>query len=68
MQGYNNYGQLGDNKLTSRYTPAPLAYGGFWAKLALGGNHGCGIRSDFSIWCWVRTAAGIRISLLMPAQ
>lgn len=66
MQGYNNYGQLGDNTVTSHYTPAPLIYGGLWSKVALGANFGCGVRSDFSIWCWVSAAAATRILLLMP--
>lgn len=56
MQGRNSYGQLGDGTVTQRTTPNPVPYEGWWLALATGDQHACAIRSDLSLWCWVRPA------------
>ena len=53
-QGSNAYGQVGDGTLSTRTTPALVSYEGWWLQVATGDYHACGIRSDYSAWCWVR--------------
>jgi len=54
VQGYNTYGQVGDGSIINRLVPTLVSYEGWWLQVATGDNHACGIRSDFSAWCWVR--------------
>ena len=35
--------------------PTLVSYEGWWLQVAAGDYHVCGIRSDYSAWCWVRT-------------
>ena len=53
-QGSNTYGQVGDGTTSMRTTPSLVSYEGWWLQAATGDYHTCGIRSDFSAWCWVR--------------
>lgn len=55
-QGSNAYGQVGDGTISTRTTPSLVSYEGSWLQVATGDYHACGIRSDFSAWCWVRMA------------
>ena len=57
VQGANLHGQVGDGTLTQRLTPTVVFFDGWWNSLATGDFHSCGIRSDTSLWCWVRLAA-----------
>ncbi len=61
--GYNNFGQVGDGTITTRYLPTALA-GGFattaWKSVSMGINHVCAIRtSDSRIYCWGRDDMGM---------
>jgi alpha-tubulin suppressor-like RCC1 family protein len=51
--GYNNYGRLGDNTVTSRLSPVSVV-GGFsdWTGISAGGFHSLGTRADGSAWAW----------------
>lgn len=51
--GANTGGQLGDTTATNRTTPV-LAANGItdWKYLAVGSNHGLGIRSNGTLWAW----------------
>ena len=53
-QGSNTYGQVGDGTTSVRTTPSLVSYEGWWLQAATGDYHTCGVRSDFSAWCWVR--------------
>jgi hypothetical protein len=53
-QGSNTYGQVGDGTTATRASPSLVSYEGWWLQVATGDYHACGIRSDFSAWCWVR--------------
>ena len=49
-------GQVGDGSTATRPTPKALSYEGFWQTLATGDQHACAVRSDLTLWCWVRAA------------
>lgn len=53
-QGYNAQGQLGDATTTNRNLPTQVYFGGYWVAVSAGYSHTCAIRSDLSLWCWVR--------------
>ena len=55
-QGLNADGQLGDGTTTKRLTPTLVHFDGWWKAAAAGDYHSCGIRTDGSLWCWVRHA------------
>ena len=51
--GYNNYGLLGDNTTTSRYTPTTINVGGAVGLLALGDYQTCAYLTDSALLkCW----------------
>ena len=54
LQGLNNYGMIGDGSTANGLIPVPVSYEYVWLTLATGASHTCAIRSDFSLWCWVR--------------
>ena len=56
--GYNRYGCVGDNSTSNRLEPVTVAGSGVWASLPSRGYSGwftCGIQTDGSLWCWVRS-------------
>jgi alpha-tubulin suppressor-like RCC1 family protein len=50
--GQNNYGQLGDNSTTIRYSPRKIGIDSDWVALSAGDYHSLGIRTNGSIWAW----------------
>ena len=59
--GYNDYGQLGQNTLTTASTssPAQVAGGGTtWRKVGCGWQWTAAIKTDNSIWTWGRNWGG----------
>ena len=58
MQGYNGNGEVGDGTTTNRATPALVHFDGWWASVATGDHHTCGIRSGGQLWCWGLNSAG----------
>jgi alpha-tubulin suppressor-like RCC1 family protein len=57
--GFNAFGQLGDNTVTSRLSPVSVV-GGFtdWTGVSAGGNHSLGTRADGSAWAWGSNTLG----------
>ena len=49
---YANSGQLGNNAAEGSLTPVPVSGNGSWIKLSAGNATTCGLRDDFSLWCW----------------
>jgi len=59
MWGYNNYGQLGDNTVTSRSSPVQtVTFTADWKQVACGYNHTAAIKTDGTLWCWGRNSYG----------
>lgn len=53
LQGYNDYGQLGDGTTTTRNTPVAVLEPGPWAAIAARDRFSCGRKSGSNeIWCW----------------
>ena len=52
-QGYNFYGQLGDNTTTSRGVPTQVVTNDRWSLVAVGMHHTCAVRWDVRAFCWV---------------
>ena len=50
--GIDTTGQLGDNQLTRRVAPAPVAGGFKFTALAAGDAHECGIATNGALFCW----------------
>ena len=51
--GQNAQGQLGAGlTVSTSRVPVEAYFGGYWVALDLGMQHGCGIRTDKSLWCW----------------
>ena len=51
--GYGNYGRLGDNTTTSKYTPVTTFAGGTnWKQVSSGGSHTAAIKTDGTLWTW----------------
>lgn len=57
--GLNLRGQLGDNSILERASPASIV-GGFtdWCQVAAGKDHSGGVRSNGTIWTWGSNWAG----------
>jgi alpha-tubulin suppressor-like RCC1 family protein len=57
--GYNSFGQLGDNTVTSRLSPVSVV-GGFtdWVSASAGDLHSLGVRANGSLWAWGLNTAG----------
>ncbi|NCU42135.1 MAG: hypothetical protein EOM19_05475, partial [Candidatus Moranbacteria bacterium] len=62
--GRNDYGQLGDNTTTDKYTPVQvLGVGGVGylegvSQISLGASHSCALKTDGTAWCWGRNNYG----------
>ena len=57
--GYNNYGQLGDNTLTSKSSPVQTTAGGTnWKQVSCGGSHTAAIKTNGELWTWGYGAIG----------
>ena len=57
--GLNNFGQLGDNTVTTRSTPVTTFAGGTnWKQVAGGGRHTAAIKTDGTLWTWGSTGYG----------
>ncbi len=57
--GNNDWGQLGDNTVTDRYTAVPVSgLSGPVVSLAAGTNHSCAVTQDGGIWCWGHNGNG----------
>ena len=50
--GIDTTGQLGDNQLTRRVSPAPVSGGFKFTALAAGDAHECGISTSAALFCW----------------
>jgi alpha-tubulin suppressor-like RCC1 family protein len=57
--GYDQQEQLG-NGAANNNQPSPVAVtgGSVWKKISLGNMHGCGIKSDDTLWCWGENSSG----------
>ncbi|NCU42106.1 MAG: hypothetical protein EOM19_05325, partial [Candidatus Moranbacteria bacterium] len=62
--GRNNYGQLGDNTTTDRYTPVQVLGvegNGFLegvSQISAGDTYTCALKTDGTVWCWGRNNNG----------
>jgi alpha-tubulin suppressor-like RCC1 family protein len=51
--GQNFYGQLGDNSITNRSSPAQtMSVATNWKTVFAGGNHTAAIKTDGTLWLW----------------
>ena len=51
--GTNNFGQLGDNSTTNRYSPVQTAIGGTdWKQVGCGSNEMAAIKNSGTLWTW----------------
>ena len=51
--GYNNFGQLGDNSITQKSSPAQTIAGGTnWKQVSCGQFHMAAIKTDGTLWTW----------------
>jgi alpha-tubulin suppressor-like RCC1 family protein len=51
--GYNLYGQLGDNTITSKSSPVQTVAGGTnWKQVVCGAQHTAAIKTDGTLWTW----------------
>ena len=55
--GANDYGQLGDNTTTNRYSPVLIGPYTDWTKIA-GGTHTVALKSDGTLWAWGQNTYG----------
>jgi alpha-tubulin suppressor-like RCC1 family protein len=55
----NNYGQLGDNTTTNRFSPVSVV-GGFtnWCQVSAGDKHLLGVRTNGTLYAWGKASAG----------
>ena len=55
----NNYGQLGDNTTTNRFSPVSVV-GGFtnWCQVSAGDKHLLGVRTNGTLYAWGAASAG----------
>ena len=57
--GRNNYGQLGDNTITSKSSPVQTIAGGTnWKSVAGGWFHTAAIKTDGTLWLWGYNSSG----------
>jgi len=56
--GYNPFGQLGNNSITSTTYPVQASGINNAAWVAAGHNHSCALLSDNTVWCWGYNAYG----------
>ena len=57
--GYNNYGQLGINDSTIRYTPVTTFAGGTnWKQVASTSSYTTAIKTDGTLWTWGNNGSG----------
>lgn len=56
--GIDTVGQLGDNKITRRLVPQPVAGGFKFSMLAAGASHECGITLEGAAFCWGLNSGG----------
>ncbi len=57
--GVNNNGQLGDNTITYRSSPVPIAGGGTnWKLISAGWDHNIALKTDGTLWSWGRNDSG----------
>jgi alpha-tubulin suppressor-like RCC1 family protein len=57
--GKNNNGQLGDNTVINRSSPAQVLGGGTnWKQVSAGGHSTSAIKTDGTLWTWGRNANG----------
>ena len=55
LWGRNNYGQLGDNSVTSKSSPVQTVAGGTnWKSVTNGLYHTAAIKTDGTLWSWGR--------------
>ncbi len=53
--GFNTFGKLGDNTITSKTTPVTTFAGGTnWKQVTRGQNHTAAIKTDGTLWTWGR--------------
>jgi alpha-tubulin suppressor-like RCC1 family protein len=53
MWGYNLYGQLGNNTITSKSSPVQTVAGGTnWKQISCGYHHTIAIKTDGTLWTW----------------
>ena len=57
--GRNNFGQLGDNTVTTRSSPVSVV-GGFtnWTRISAGNIHSTGVRANGEVWSWGSAGQG----------
>ena len=57
--GYNSFGQLGDNTVSNRSSPAQtVAFGTNWKQVSSGVFHTAAIKNDGTLWIWGDNANG----------
>ena len=57
--GQNNFGQLGDNTTTSKYSPVQTIAGGTnWKQVSCGTMHTAAIKTDGTLWIWGSNSYG----------
>ncbi|MBU1070110.1 hypothetical protein KJ975_11135 [Myxococcota bacterium] len=56
--GRNNYGQLGDNTTTTRFTPVSVLNITSAAYVTAGANHTCAVKTDGTVMCWGYNSSG----------
>jgi len=57
--GKNDFGQLGDNTVTSRSSPVQtVTFATNWKQVSASGSTTAAIKNDGTLWCWGRNADG----------
>ncbi len=57
--GHNNYGQLGDNTIVLKSSPAQTVAGGTnWKQVSNGNGHTAAIKTDGTLWVWGQNQYG----------
>ncbi len=50
--GYNKFGQLGNKKTDTQYTPLHILSAHTWRQISIGEHHVLAIRDDRTLWAW----------------